>query len=94
MMMMKYLKLLLVFGLLNPAFLGWGQTNPSAQNLPYSQDFSTLTGSSPTYPTGFQGWDIAGSLSSSYPTAAPSGDRAITVNNNTTTSRHVGDSFI
>lgn len=91
--MMKYLKLILVFGLMTPAFLGWGQTNPSPQNLPYSQDFSSLTGSSPAYPAGFQGWDISGNLSSSYPTAAPSGDRAITVNNNTTTSRHVGDFF-
>lgn len=70
----------------------WAQpTNPSAQAIPYSQDFSSLTGASPVYPAGWQGWDISGSLGASFPTAAPSGNRSITVTDNTITSRHVAD---
>jgi hypothetical protein len=68
-----------------------GQTNPTAQTLPYTQNFSTLTGATPVYPAGFQGWNIGGSLSATYPTAAPSNDRAITVVTNTTAAVHVGD---
>jgi len=70
---------------------GWGQTNPTAQALPYSQDFASLTGSSPSYPAGFQGWTISGSLSTSYPTTAPNGNQSIAVVTNTSTSAHVGD---
>jgi hypothetical protein len=57
----------------------WGQTNPAAQSLPYSQNFATLTGTSPSYPVGWQGWTISGSLSTSFPTAASNGDQAIAV---------------
>jgi len=69
----------------------WGQTNPAAQSLPYSQNFATLTGTSPSYPVGWQGWTISGSLSTSFPTAASNGDQAIAVVTNTSTSAHVGD---
>jgi hypothetical protein len=83
-----FLLISLVFGM---SFFGWGQTNPTAQALPYSQNFSSLTGSSPVYPAGFQGWTITGSLGTSYSTSAPNGDQAIAVVTNTSTSAHVGD---
>jgi len=48
-----------------PLFLGLllagvasAQTNPTAQSLPYSQDFSGLAHSSTTYPAGWQGWNL------------------------------------
>ena len=88
----NFTKMLLVAALL--VFVGvrgWGQTNPVAQTLPYSQNFASLTGVAPVYPAGFQGWDIAGSLTTTFPTAAPSADRAITVVTNVITARHVGD---
>jgi len=87
---MKKALLLLVLSI-GLSVLGWGQTNPTAQTLPYSQNFSSLTGVSPVYPAGIQGWTIAGSLSTSYSTAAPSGNQNIAVVNNTSTSGHVGD---
>jgi len=37
--------------------------------LPYTQDFSSFTGSSTTYPAGIQGWRLSGSPSSSYNTS-------------------------
>lgn len=40
-------------------------TMPTPQNLPYSQDFSSLTGSAPTYPAGWQAWQVAGAAPSS-----------------------------
>jgi len=64
-----------------------GQTNPTAQSIPYTQNFSTFTGSTTTYPDGWRGWDVAGSLSTSYVTSAPSADRSLSASgsNNTTT---------
>ncbi len=73
------------------AFCIDGQTNPTAQTLPYFQDFSSFTGSTTTYPAGWQGWTIAGSLGTSYPTAAPSGNQALAGTTNATTSAFVGD---
>jgi hypothetical protein len=35
------------------------QTNPVAQAMPYSQDFSGLAASATTYPVGWQGWTIS-----------------------------------
>lgn len=34
-------------------------TAPTAQELPYTQDFSTLAHSSTSYPAGFQGWNLS-----------------------------------
>jgi len=68
-----------------------GQTNPTAQSLPYSQNFASLTGSTTTYPAGWQGWTISGSLGTSYPTSAPNGNQALAGTDNTSTSAHVGD---
>jgi hypothetical protein len=55
----------------------WGQTNPTAQSLPYSQDFSALAHTSTTYPSGWQGWTISTSPSSSFNTSAPTADRSL-----------------
>ena len=68
-----------------------GQTNPTAQSLPYTQNFSSFTGLITTYPAGFQGWDVAGSLSTSYVTTAPSTDRALTAGTNALTVRGIWD---
>ena len=39
-------------------------TSPVPQNLPYTQDFSSLAYTSTTYPAGFQGWKTATSATS------------------------------
>lgn len=44
------------------------QTHPTPQSLPYTQDFSSFTGSTTVYPAGWQGWTIAGSLTTSFTT--------------------------
>lgn len=55
-----------------------GQTMPVAQNVPYSQDFSTLNGSSTSYPAGWQGWQIAAATpSSTGRITSPASDRTI-----------------
>jgi hypothetical protein len=83
--------LVLVLVLVGTGMKGWGQTNPTPQTLPYSQNFNSLTGVTPTYPAGFQGWNITGSLATTYPITVPSTDRAITVFTNTMGAVHVGD---
>ncbi len=50
------------------------QTDPAPQALPYSQNFSALAHASPTYPTGWQGWEITGPLAGSFILAAPALD--------------------
>ena len=44
------------------------QTIPAAQTIPYTQDFSGLAAASTTYPTGWQGWQIGTTSSSSFRT--------------------------
>lgn len=89
---MKKYNLLLISGLLiGMVYSALAQTNPSPQSLPYSQDFASFDGSSTTYPAGIQGWTISGSLSTSYPTAAPNGDQGLTGGTNATTSAGVYD---
>lgn len=56
---------------------GWGQTNPTAQAIPYSQNFDGLAHTSTTYPDGWQGWTISTSPGSSFNTAAPTADRSL-----------------
>lgn len=65
--------------------VGWGQTNPAAQSLPYSQNFDALAHSSTTYPAGWQGWTISTSPGSSFNTAAPTADRALTASSTAAT---------
>ena len=40
-------------------FYGLAQSQPTAQSIPYSQNFSGLTGSTTTYPGGWQGWVVS-----------------------------------
>ena len=54
------------------------QTNPTAQSLPFSQDFSTLLATSTIYPAGFQGWNVASAPGAVFNTAAPLADRTLT----------------
>lgn len=58
-------------------FTDAGPTNPVAQSLPYSQDFSALPHSgavSDIYPVGWQGWSLANGSSTSFRTSAPTAD--------------------
>ncbi len=66
-------------------------TNPTAQSLPYSQNFSSFTGSITSYPAGWQGWTISGSLGTTYATAASNGDQALAGGTNATTTAGVYD---
>ena len=61
---------------------GWSQTQPAAQALPYSQNFASLTGSTTTYPAGWQGWQVAGSApSSTGRTNVPASDKTMAAGN-------------
>ncbi len=53
------------------------QTNPTAQSLPYSQDFSSLAAASTTYPAGWQGWTISTTPGSTFNTTGPTADRVL-----------------
>ncbi|RYE22262.1 MAG: ExeM/NucH family extracellular endonuclease [Sphingobacteriales bacterium] len=57
---------------------GLAQTNPTAQSLPYTEDFSTLTHASTTYPAGWQGWTVATAPGSTFNTSTPTADRNLT----------------
>src|ERR1035437_8059572 len=63
----------------------FAQTVPSAQSLIYSQDFSSLSSSSSTYTTGFQGWAVGTSSSSNFRTVAPTGDQALNASSSAST---------
>ncbi len=69
-----------------------GQSNPTAVTVPYTQNFSTFYGSSVAYPTGFQGWTVPGTLSTTVLTAAPSGNQFLYAGqDNSTTNPFIGD---
>ncbi|MFN0190288.1 MAG: hypothetical protein ACKVQV_16440 [Bacteroidia bacterium] len=53
------------------------QTIPSAQTIPYTQDFTSLVASSTTYPAGWQGWQLATSSSSSFRTTAATANSSL-----------------
>jgi hypothetical protein len=53
------------------------QTNPTAQTLPYTQNFGSLTAAVTTYPDGWQGWTVATAPGASFNTAAPTSDRLL-----------------
>ncbi len=53
------------------------QTNPVAQAMPYTQDFSSVAAASTTYPSGWQGWTISITPASTFNTATATADRAL-----------------
>ncbi|MFM9011174.1 MAG: hypothetical protein ACKON8_09975, partial [Planctomycetota bacterium] len=66
----------LAFGLVSVAS---AQTNPTAQSLPYTQNFSSLNPATGTaLPAGWQGWTIGSGGVGSYRTTAATADRAMT----------------
>lgn len=69
----------------------WAQTNPTPQTLPYSQNFAGFTGSSTSYPAGWQGWTISGSMSTSFNTSAPNGNQALAGGDNSSSTAGVFD---
>ena len=83
------LPLFILAGLL--PFAASAQTNPVAQPLPYSQDFSAFNGTVTTYPIGLQGWTITGSTAATFPLVAAASDQALVAGVNSLTSAFVGD---
>ncbi|MBX2893186.1 MAG: hypothetical protein KF734_19905, partial [Saprospiraceae bacterium] len=63
--------LLFGFAALLTGKVAWGQANPTAQSLPYTQNFTALVHSSSTYPAGWQGWGLAVAASGVFRTNAP-----------------------
>ena len=72
--------LMLALLLMGSGVKAWGQTNPTAQTLPYSQDFASLNSATvTTYPAGWQGWQVTASApTATGSTAAPTADKTIT----------------
>jgi hypothetical protein len=64
-----------------------GQTIPTAQNLPYSQNFDGLPHSSSTYPPGWQGWHLGTNPggSTDFSTAQPLSDTTLRAYSNAST---------
>lgn len=77
---MRKITILWLLGLVSLAWTAIGQTNPTPQTLPFSENFDSFTGSTTTYPNGFQGWNVPGSLSTSLIVAAPNGNANLTAN--------------
>ncbi len=75
----------LVVALVALSVVGRGQTNPTAQALPYLQDFGGLVHSSTTYPDGWQGWSLGTSSTTSFRLTAPTGDVSLTANSSAST---------
>ncbi|MCS7003813.1 MAG: choice-of-anchor D domain-containing protein [Cytophagales bacterium] len=69
----------------------FAQTNPTPQAIPYTQDFSSLTHSSTTYPAGWQGHTISTSPGASYNTTGPTSDRSLV--QNATAADNVGNVY-
>ncbi len=71
-----------------PITYSYGQTAPTPQTLPYSQDFSGLAHSSTTYPAGWQGWGLCssgGCSTSVFRTNAPIENRSLLANSSAST---------
>jgi hypothetical protein len=89
--MKKFLQIFMAALLLGLTWTSQAQTNPTAQSLPYSQNFATYTGATTTYLAGWQGWTITGSTSTSFPTAAPALNQTQAAGTNATTASGVFD---
>lgn len=79
------LLIFMVFGVLR----SFAQTQPNPQALPYQQNFDALATTSTTYPDGWQGWTLSGSPSSSFNTATPASDKALTTGTASSTTNSV-----
>lgn len=55
----------------------YGQTNPTAQTLPYSENFDALLHISTAYPSGIQGWTISTTPGATFNTSSPTADKAL-----------------
>lgn len=62
-----------------------GQTNPTAQLIPYSQNFDGLAHSATAYPDGIQGWTIGTTASLNYRTTAPTANATLTASSTAST---------
>lgn len=58
--------------------LTYSQSNPTAQELPYYSNFSSLSHNSTTYPAGWQGWKISSLSDGNFNTSAPSSSSSLT----------------
>ncbi len=82
----------ILFTIFSFSFFGlYSQSNPTPQSLPYSQNFNSFTGITSSYPAGWQGWTVAGSLSTSYVTTAPNGNFTLAGGTNATSTAGVYD---
>jgi hypothetical protein len=71
-------------------FTDAGPTNPTAQSVPYSQDFSGLSHSgagSDIYPAGWQGWTLATGSSAAFRTSAPTADETLIAGSSASTTQ-------
>lgn len=57
----------------------FSQTAPTPQTLPYTQDFSSLSSSSTTYPIGLNGWRLSSGAPSNYNIGGGTADATLTV---------------
>lgn len=64
----------------------FAQTSPVPQSLPYSQDFSSLAHSATGYPSGWLGWTVGTSTSTTYSVSTAIADRALVANSSASTS--------
>jgi len=60
--------------------IGFAQTNPVPQVIPFTQDFSTLLHTSTAYPAGLQGWKVSSAATTSVVTTGPTADHTLTAN--------------
>ena len=78
-----YLKVFLLICLFLKINFLFAQTNPSAQSIPYSQNFNTLSASSSTFPAGWQGWILSASgTTTTFSIVAPILDSILTPSSN------------
>lgn len=81
--MKQIFALIVAFIITTTAF---SQTNPTSETLPYTQDFSTLSSGSSSYPNGWQGWQLSSSgASGTFRTNAATGDLSLNASSSAST---------
>lgn len=90
-LIMRKTLLLCLFGIIGTTTNA--QIHPNPRPIPFWEDFNSFNGSQRTYPTGFIGWQIPGSLTSpnAYLFAHPSAIQSLGSGGNNTTSAGVYD---